>query len=357
MTYAFLLASQFIHTTPQPMNSKATQPRADKNILIVDDEWLVAEALKESLTLHGYTICGITGVAEQAITMTASQKPDLVLMDIRLDGGRDGIDAAREIRKQSGTPIIFLSAFSDADTLQRARSIRPEGYLIKPFRDEELHATVEMALHRNQASQPGPAQESIWKAVFDASMDGVVVMNGLAQICHFNPAALRMFKHEAATAAGKLFPSLFAPDLSATHAYIRVFQSLATPAGALNGHRVDMTGVRSDGSVFPAELTMTKLNDDAYAAFVRDVTERKRLDDELNKFVSNLLRGTQMRRPFPELVPICAACSKGRNEKGEWVRIETYLMDHLDITFTHGYCKECANRLLDTLPHRSGKRV
>ncbi len=324
------------------------------NILIVDDELLVAEDIKTCLTRCGYTVSGIACQEDEAVTMTAAMHPDLVLMDIRLRDKGDGVSAAQTIRARSGTPVVFLTAYSDDETLNRASAVEPHGYLVKPFRDEELHVVVEMALHRHHHELLLKRKPSLCEQVVHAAVDAIVVMDNASRILDLNPAAAMMFQCVASEAVGRFFPSCFAPDLSENQAYVRVFQALASPAGALIGQRIDMTGVRFNGTTFPAELTMLKVEQDkvtVFVAFVRDITERKRTEEELHKFVNNLVRSSPVKKPFPDLVPICAACTKARNERGEWMRIEAYLRDHLDIMFTHGYCRECAEHLLSSAPH------
>jgi CheY-like chemotaxis protein len=115
------------------------------HILVVEDEWIVAEDIQRSLENSGYTV-SIASSGEEAIKI--AEKSDLILMDIVLKGGLDGIQAALEIHANRDTPIVFLTAYADEETLQRAKMADPHGYLVKPFEDRELYATVEMALHR-----------------------------------------------------------------------------------------------------------------------------------------------------------------------------------------------------------------
>lgn len=319
------------------------------SIMIVDDEQIVAKDLELSLKRWGYNVSGIATDVEEALSLTTVTHPDLVLMDVRLRGQKDGIDAARAIREQSGTPVLYLTAYADEETLNRARDTEPYGYLVKPFQDDELHAAVEMALEKHRRDMARGSAAVRREAVLRAALDAIVVMDDEGRILELNEAAEKLFRLEPRQAVGRLFASHFAPDLSENRDYVRVFQALATPAGALPGQRIDMTGVRSDGSTFPAELAMVRTETQGrsvFVAFVRDNTERKRSEDEMNRFLSSLLRSSGRKKPFPEFIPICAACSKARDENGEWMRIEAYLQEHLEISFTHGYCRECAARLL-----------
>jgi signal transduction histidine kinase len=117
-------------------------------ILIVEDEGLLAEELMRRMVRMGMDVVGVTGVAEEAIALAAEHTPDLVLMDIRLRGRIDGITAASAIRQRDNVPVVFITAHSDAVTIERAKEAAPLGYLIKPFNDRDLYVAIEMALHK-----------------------------------------------------------------------------------------------------------------------------------------------------------------------------------------------------------------
>jgi signal transduction histidine kinase len=120
-------------------------------ILIVEDESIIALDVKTSLLDAGYDVVAIAVSGEDAIALVTEHEPDLILMDIRLRGKIDGIEAAAAIVKSSRSPIIFLTAHADKDTLDRAKLTGPFGYLIKPFEDHNLITTIEIALARAQA--------------------------------------------------------------------------------------------------------------------------------------------------------------------------------------------------------------
>lgn len=122
----------------------------DTKILIVEDEVIVARNIEKRLISSGYKVAGIASSAEEAIELAASLKPDLVLMDIKLKGKMDGIDAAKAIRNSYRLPIIYLTSYADEETFQRAKITEPFGYLIKPFELKELNRSVEMALYKNK---------------------------------------------------------------------------------------------------------------------------------------------------------------------------------------------------------------
>jgi CheY-like chemotaxis protein len=118
-------------------------------ILIVEDEMVISMELAGTLRRLGYDIAGQVTRGEDAIEQAGLQKPSLILMDIRLQGEIDGIEAADTIRNLYDIPVVFLTAHSDENTLQRAIAAQPSGYLMKPFRDRELYSTIELSLHKH----------------------------------------------------------------------------------------------------------------------------------------------------------------------------------------------------------------
>jgi signal transduction histidine kinase len=117
-------------------------------ILILEDETITADHLRRILSRLGYEVVGVTGDGNAALDLIEETKPDLLLADIGLEGGMDGIEVANRAREQWETPTVFLTAYSDATTMQRAKVTEPYGFLVKPFAEQELHATIEIALQQ-----------------------------------------------------------------------------------------------------------------------------------------------------------------------------------------------------------------
>ncbi|MFW6131835.1 MAG: ATP-binding protein [Candidatus Aminicenantaceae bacterium] len=123
---------------------------AKTKILIVEDENIVANDIKNSLINLGYEVVGISNSGRDSIKKAEKVLPDLVLMDIVLKGNMDGIATAKQIQKKLKIPIIYLTAYSDKNTFSRAKITKPFGYILKPFEERELHITIEMALYRHK---------------------------------------------------------------------------------------------------------------------------------------------------------------------------------------------------------------
>jgi two-component system response regulator LytT len=137
------------------------------NILVVEDENIVAKDIQFSLKRLGYNVVGISSTGEKAIELVAEKKPDLVLMDIMLKGEMSGIDAANVLRNEHDTPVIFLTAYADEATLAKAKITEPYGYIIKPFKEIDLHTSIEMALYKHSKTMDLKKEIEIYSNVVD----------------------------------------------------------------------------------------------------------------------------------------------------------------------------------------------
>lgn len=117
-------------------------------ILIVEDEAIVAMVIKRRLKDLGYIVSGVASTGKDAITKVEGTFPDLVLMDIRLKGDMDGIEATKIIKDRFSLPVVYLTAHSDDVTFKKAKETDPDGYILKPFTEKDLSTTIEIALHK-----------------------------------------------------------------------------------------------------------------------------------------------------------------------------------------------------------------
>lgn len=121
-----------------------------KKILIVEDEAVVSLDINRRLEKMGYEVIGRVASGEEAIELAEKNPPDLVLMDINLQGDIDGIDTATQLYKSYNIPVIYLTAYAGESTLERAKESKPYGYILKPFKERELHAAIEIAISRHE---------------------------------------------------------------------------------------------------------------------------------------------------------------------------------------------------------------
>ncbi len=142
-------------------------------ILIVEDEGIVAQEIKSRLEKSGYAVCAVAHDGETAVSLAGRMTPDLVLMDIRLKGAMDGIEAAGIIGERFGLPVVYLTAYTDPATLARAKVQEPFGYVVKPFETRSLMVSIEIALHRHRSES-----ERLYREKLQA------VLETAGAICH-----------------------------------------------------------------------------------------------------------------------------------------------------------------------------
>lgn len=199
-------------------------------LLLVEDEMLVAADMEERLEYLGYTVVDLAASGEDALSLAATTQPDLVLMDIMLQGSMDGIAAATQLRAALQVPVVFLTAYADDTLVRRAQQAEPYGYLLKPFEERLLKITIDMALAKHHMEQ-----------------------------------------------------------------------------------------------------------------------ERARLLAGLQTALSQV-------RTLQGLLPMCASCKSIRNDQGYWTEVEKYLSHHMPVTFTHGICPPCIQKLYPDIAAKLERR-
>jgi signal transduction histidine kinase len=169
-------------------NPETAEPRRAK-ILLVEDEAIVALDIKTRLLHLGHEVVGVTSSGEDAIKIVEATRPDLVLMDIRLRGRLDGIEAAQQLRAQFDVAVIYLTAYGDDATLQRAKLTEPYGFLIKPFEERELHSTIEMAFYKSMMEKRVQQQIRRLQRTISTFPEGVALFDADNRIVMANPKA------------------------------------------------------------------------------------------------------------------------------------------------------------------------
>lgn len=271
-------------------------------VLIVEDEIIVAKDLQQKLIDLGYNVPDIALTADEAISKTRTSDPDIILMDIKLDGPVDGIDAATNIRKKNDVPIIFLTAYGDESTIERAKLTDPNGYMIKPFNVQELHSNIQLALHKNKLdSQLRRDQEfffnmiqNMGEAVIATDMDySVQFLNKNAQIL------LDLSKKEA---IGKTIASIVHLCTSDRFEEIAVVpQSLKDTLVSTNLTKVSnllLTSSKGKKTIVDEIIAPVIDYDSSQTGFVfifQDMTERRNTELVLEKINKELERRVSQR--------------------------------------------------------------
>ncbi len=238
-------------------------------ILIVEDEVLVANSIRRQLSTLGYEVAAVAVSGAEAVQASLETCPDLVLMDIWLEGEMDGIEAAARIRAQRDIPVIYLTAHADDATLRRAKATEPFGYILKPFQAQSLHSVITMALYEHERMQRLREQVRIQQIFLDAlPCVALLLRPETRQIVAMNRAAREAGCQLGETCFGtwpkfeQPCPWCLAPRLWST--------------GEAQHLEVDALGVVWDAYWVP-------ISDDLYLHYAFDITARKRADEELQR--------------------------------------------------------------------------
>jgi two-component system sensor kinase FixL len=178
-------------------------------VLVVEDEAIVAADLAAQLRRLKYKVPAVVSTGEEALALVSRMSPSLVLMDIKLAGEVDGIEAARRIQTELATPVIYLSAHSDEATLARAKTTGPYGYLVKPFDLAELRTTIEVALYKHQADTRLKESAQWFATTLRAIGDGVITTDSHGSVTFMNPVAESLTGWNEADALGKSLAEVF----------------------------------------------------------------------------------------------------------------------------------------------------
>jgi len=248
-------------------------------ILIVEDQVIVARDLKARVAALGYDPVGTTTQGEEALVLTEQLRPDLVLMDIRLQGAMDGVEAALQIRERWHIPVVFLTAYAEGATLNRAKRAEPYGYIIKPFEDRELHTTLEMALYKHQSEQRLRQDAEIRQAILRTALDGYAIMDMQGHLLEVNDALCRMLGYST-------------EELLAKTAIELEVDPTPEPSQPGPTHWIKHDGGRSErrlrhknGKPVDIEISANHLPTQGgrVFAFLRDISSRKRAERQLRQ--------------------------------------------------------------------------
>ncbi len=259
----------------------------DTKILIVEDEGIIAQDLADILGRHGYRITGFARTGAEAFALAQSGSPDLIFMDIMLDGGMDGIEAAGSIMAALDIPVVFITAHAERSLVQRAKSVNPYGYLLKPFREEEIDIVIQMGLERHRLVRMLRQSEARFRELVASIPDIVYSLDREGRIVTLNrdEGLEELFGLRRADAVGRYFLELIHPDDREMVA--RSFgRAITERREYTRGLELWLAG--KDGAEYWYELH-AHMSFDAKGEFdheegvLRDITERKAFIAELER--------------------------------------------------------------------------
>jgi PAS domain S-box-containing protein len=254
-------------------------------ILVVEDERVVARDIEESLLRMGYDVVGLAASSTECLAHAEERRPDLVLMDIRIEGALDGIETARILRSRFGVPVIFLTAYADDQTVARAKETEAHGYILKPFRAGELKSAVEIALFKHEMELRLKLREHWFATTLCAIGDAVMAVDRDGLVNFTNPVAESLLGRSKDELVGRALPEVFRPIDERTRAPIElpspkeVASGKATPLG-------EGAAIVGPNGEYPIEDSLSPIIDEqgqllgAVIVF-RDVTEARRLRERI----------------------------------------------------------------------------
>ena len=250
-------------------------------ILIVEDESIVALDIKRHLLKEGYDVAGIFTTGEDVLRHFQSTGADLVLMDIMLQGGMDGVQTAERLKAEYKVPVIFLTAFADDATIERVKFIEPFGYIIKPFTERELRTAIEMGLYKHKISLELIRSEEKYRSFFEDDLSGTFVTDGDGRITDCNTAFMNIFGLSSREEAKQInFNNLLKDE-----GVRKRFWTQVKEKEKLNLTELWCVNVKGDTRQILANIVGSINGDEIQElkGYLIDVTDRKKLEDQLRQ--------------------------------------------------------------------------
>ena len=259
---------------------------AEKRILIVEDEIITAEDIRESLQDMGYMVLGIVSSGEEAIKKVEEDIPDLVLMDIMLRGEMDGIAAAKQIRSVFNIPVVYLTAYSDKIILERAKITEPFGYILKPFDERELQINIEIALYKHKMERELKESEQWLAAILRNLGEAVIATDEKGIIKFMNPFAEALTSWKREDSLGKPLTTVFNVINEGTDEKIENPIMKAIREDIFYGLADNTLLITKEGLKIPVDIIGSTIKNDkncviGIALIFSDIFERLKIDQAL----------------------------------------------------------------------------
>lgn len=274
-----------------PVARQVARPR----VLVVEDEVIVAMDFERRLKRLGYTVTGVAHDGNQAIAKAAENGPELILMDINLGAGMNGIETALAIQQKQDLPVIYITANSDADTVRRAAQSGPFGYILKPFEDRELETAIQMGIVKHAMERRLRESERRFSATLRSMADGLIATDAAGRVAFFNPSAENITGWEQSEALGLELAEVLPLADDGTHKEGTDFFSAFKLPGVMPGASRTALMKCRDGVQIPVEYRATFIHDDTrqlagvVVSFV-DIRERKEAEERILRAQEELRR-------------------------------------------------------------------
>jgi PAS domain S-box-containing protein len=257
-------------------------------VMVVEDESIVAKDIQNRLKRLGYNVVDVVSSGEEAIRKVAETQPDLVLMDIVLKGDIDGIEAAKQINTLFNIPIVYLTAYADDSTIQRAKITEPFGYILKPFQVKELHSAIQIALYKHEVEKKLKEKKSWFSTTLKSISDAVILTDTKGSITYMNVVAESLTGWKWEEAIGKDLEEVFHIVKQDTRTIVESLVTKAILQGVVISPQNHFILISKDGRETPLDLSAEPIRDDLGkirgVVFVfREITLHKHEGHELSK--------------------------------------------------------------------------
>lgn len=261
---------------------------AKAQILIVEDDGIVAIDIQNSLQKLGFSVIAMVPSGEEALEKVEEYKPDLVLMDIMLKGEMNGTEAAKQIRSQFNIPIVYLTAYAEEGVLERAKVTEPFGYIIKPFEDRELNTAIEMALYKHRMEKRLKESEEWLSTTLKSIGDAVIATDTKGNVIFMNAAAESLTRWQQEEATGRPLEIVFNIINEETMEKVENPVLRVLREGIVVGLADHTLVIAKDGTEIPIDDSGSPIRDDAgditgVVLVFHDVSERRHAEKALQE--------------------------------------------------------------------------
>jgi diguanylate cyclase (GGDEF)-like protein/PAS domain S-box-containing protein len=336
-------------------------------ILVVEDEAIIRRDIRQQLEVLGYQVVGEASSGSESLTLTHQLQPDLVLMDIGLGAGMDGITAAQTIRDEHALPVVFLSAFAADDVLDRARLAEPYGYILKPFTERELHTVLQMALYKHQMDLHEKDQALRNRVILDNLVSGVLTIDPQGLVVSCNRGACEIFGYTAEEIVRHNLSMLIPEHHRDKHAqYLQ--QDASEVVNRVICHKREVEGLRKDGRTFPLQITVSRIMvamQATYIVIVSDISLRRQAEETIqNLAFYDELTGLPNRRRLLDRLQQAIVSATRSGQRGALILLDLdhfrHINDTLGPSFGDELLRQVGGRLQtcvreeDTVAHLGG---
>jgi diguanylate cyclase (GGDEF)-like protein/PAS domain S-box-containing protein len=348
-------------------HSKPPGTVSPPRILIVEDEAVVRYDIRQQLQALGYVVVGEAVSGREAVFLTGRLCPDLVLMDIGLGPGMDGIAAARAIREHQRLPVVFLSACAADDLLERAMLAEPYGYILKPFSERELHTVLQMAFYKHQVDGREAELALRNQVILDNLTSGVLTVGPHGVVESINLGACAIFGYAASEVLGQSVLMLIPEPVREAHnSYLQ--HNASEVLNRAICHRREVSGQRKNGGIFPLRLTVSRITEASQVSYIlvlADLSERRQAEENIrNLAFFDELTGLPNRRRLLDRLQIAIKAAARSEQHGALILLDLdhfrHINDTLGSSFGDDMLRQVGVRLLacvrevDTVAHLGG---